>query len=285
MRLAYLALFVFAALTCCGCRSRTSSTSAGPSDPQDLKQLEGTWHVTAIEAAGKPVPPERVQAINLQYVFDGDRLTIRRPGRPDESSTFSVDSSASPKRMTINQSPPVRALYVVDGTKLRLCLMVDDKSSAGFPSEMVSRPSPKTDLLTLERRAAPTQGPSPGNTGPTMYVYSQSTGKLTLDDQVVCLGSSGKGAAKNDPSKQADRDGPIPIGEYMLTGFREDPKLGGKYMDLMPVAGTNFFKRWPAEPFAFIAQTDNPPTGCFILVGRDVLEKLSSLNTRLKVVK
>jgi hypothetical protein len=163
--------------------------------------------------------------------------------------------------------------------------MVDENPRAGFPTEMASRPSPKTDLLTLERRGAGTQGPSPGSTGATMYVYSQSTGKLTLNDQVVCVGSSGKGAAKNDPSKQADRDGPIPIGEYMLTGFRDDPKLGSKIMGLLPVAGTNFFKRFPDEPFAIIAETDNPPSGCFILVGRDVLDKLIAFNSRLKVVK
>jgi hypothetical protein len=118
-----------------------------------------------------------------------------------------------------------------------------------------------------------------------VYVFSQSTGKLTLNDQLLCVGSSGKGAAKNDPSKQADRDGPIPIGEYMLTGFQDDPKLGVKTMGLMPVAGTNFFKRWPAEPFAIIAETDSPPSDCLILVGRDVLEKLNSFNSRRKVVK
>jgi uncharacterized protein (TIGR03067 family) len=259
--------------------------SVAPSDPQELERLKGTWQVIAIETAGKSVPPERMQTINLQYVFDGDRLTIQRPGRPDQSSTFSVDAGANPKKMMINQSPPVQAIYTVEGTRLRLCLMVDEKANAGFPTEMASRPSPKTDLLTLERRAAGTQGPSPGNLGPSVYVYSQSTGKLTLNDQMVCVGSSGKGPAKNDPSKQAEKDGPIPIGEYMLTGFRDDPKVGVKTMDLMPVAGTNFFKRWPAETFGFIAETDSPPSGCFILVKRDVLEKLISFNSTLKVVK
>src|SRR5262249_24181761 len=58
-------------------------SGAGPrvpaADPQEMAQLQGTWHVTAIEAAGNPVPPDRVQRIRLQYVFDGDKLTVRRP--------------------------------------------------------------------------------------------------------------------------------------------------------------------------------------------------------------
>jgi uncharacterized protein (TIGR03067 family) len=117
-----------------------------------LERLKGTWQVIAIEAAGKPVPADRVQKINLQYVFDGDKLTTRRPDRPDNSSTFTLDAAANPKKLTINQSPPIRAIYAVEGNKLRLCLMVDDNPNAGYPTELASKVSPKTDLLTLERR-------------------------------------------------------------------------------------------------------------------------------------
>jgi uncharacterized protein (TIGR03067 family) len=139
----------------CGPRGTTKtggSTKAVANDPQALEQLKGTWRVTGIEAAGDPVPSDRVQKISLDYVFDGDRVTIRRPDRPDRTSTISLDTSVSPKKITIHQSPPAHALYAVEGNKLRLCLMVDENRNAGFPTELASKPSPKTDLLTLERR-------------------------------------------------------------------------------------------------------------------------------------
>jgi uncharacterized protein (TIGR03067 family) len=157
MRLIYFGFFILIACSCIGCGSgkpsSTSNSSKGSAtDPQELERLKGTWQVVAIEAAGNPVPAERVQKINLQYVFDDDKLTVRRPDRSDNQSTFSVDTTVNPKKMTFNQTPKVRAAYDLDGNKLRLCLMVDENPNAGYPMEIVSKASPKTDLLTLERR-------------------------------------------------------------------------------------------------------------------------------------
>jgi uncharacterized protein (TIGR03067 family) len=157
MRVIYAGVFVFAVFMSCGCgRGTTSSTGGGSkgnaANAQELEQLKGTWQVIAIEAAGKPVPADRVQKINLQYVFDGDQLTIRRPDRPNNRSTFTLDAGANPKKITINNSPPLRAVYAVEGNQLRLCLMVDENLNAGYPTELASKASPKTDLLTLERR-------------------------------------------------------------------------------------------------------------------------------------
>jgi uncharacterized protein (TIGR03067 family) len=152
---------IFAAVWCGGCGSGSPTPASAPApggggpktatnDPKLQEQLKGTWHVTSIEAAGKALPPDRVQKINLQYVFDGDKVTIHRPERPDNTYTFTLDAS-DPKKITINQSPTVHGLYAVEGNKLRLCLMVDENQNAGFPTELASKASPKTDLLTLER--------------------------------------------------------------------------------------------------------------------------------------
>jgi uncharacterized protein (TIGR03067 family) len=126
-------------------------TSSG-SDLKEYEQLTGTWQAVAIEAGGIPVPPVRVKEINLRYVFNRAKLTIYRGDGNNKTSTFSIDGSTNPKRLTINQSPVIRAVYAVERNKLRLCVMVDDKPNAGYPTELVSRASPQTDLLTLERR-------------------------------------------------------------------------------------------------------------------------------------
>jgi uncharacterized protein (TIGR03067 family) len=150
-------VMIFAVILSGGCGPHGSTTTSGgpktaTNDPQALELLRGTWHVVSIEAEGKPVPGDRVQKIRLQYVFDGDTLTIRRPDRPDKTSTITLDPSANPKKITINQSPTIRAVYAVEGDKLKLCLMVDENPNAGYPTALASKASPKTDLLTLERR-------------------------------------------------------------------------------------------------------------------------------------
>jgi uncharacterized protein (TIGR03067 family) len=261
-----------------------------------MEQLKGTWQVVGIEAAGNPIPADRVRQLNLQWIFDGDRVTTRRPDRGETASTFSVDAAANPKRMTIG-TPPAPAIYALEGNKLRICLVVDEKPGAGHPTAFASKASPKTDLITLERSSAPAQAPvgqapvaqappMPPAAGAALYIYSQSTGKLTLDGQVVAVAYSGKGAAKNNPAQQAERDGPIPIGEYLFAGFRDDLKVGAKIMALLPVAGGNTFNRFPTETFGFIADTNNLPSGCLIVVPREVLEKLSTAPfSKVQVVK
>jgi uncharacterized protein (TIGR03067 family) len=136
--------------------------SFGERDPEGIPLLVSAFpaanmngrrtQVTAIEAAGKPIPTDRVQKINHQYIFDRDKVTVHGPDRPDNTSTFTIDGTTSPKKMTINQVPATRAVYAIEANKLRLCLMVDENPNAGYPTELASKAFPKTDLLTLERR-------------------------------------------------------------------------------------------------------------------------------------
>ncbi len=72
----------------------------------------------------------------------------------------------------------------------------------------------------------------------------------------------------------------------MLTGFRKSVRLGIKMMGLLPVAGkANTFKRFGLESFAIVADSNVPPSGCFVVVTGDVFEKLAPSNAKLQVVK
>jgi len=163
MRTFHSTLLILAVVLCSSCGPAASTLSDGgagkttggspaPADKAEFDALKGTWQVIAIVASGKPVAADRVKQIGLQYIFDADKVTIHRPDRADQTSTFTVDGAASPKKMTVNQAPAIRAVYALEGNKLQLCLMVDDSPNAGYPTELASKASPKTDLLTLERQ-------------------------------------------------------------------------------------------------------------------------------------
>jgi uncharacterized protein (TIGR03067 family) len=126
-------------------------TKPRPDSPEQEK-LQGTWQVTAIDAAGKPVSAAGIQKIGLQYIFAGNKVTVRRVRRDDETNTFTVEGNTSPRKLTINSTPVIHALYALDGNKLQLCVLADDNPNAGYPTELASKASPKTDLLTLERK-------------------------------------------------------------------------------------------------------------------------------------
>lgn len=163
MRTALVVLLACVAAFWCGCRPKSGTPAGGgpstaaarqtlPPGAKDLEPLQGTWQVLAIEAAGKPIPADTVQKMELLYIFKGDKLTIRRRGRADTTHPVTVDLLANPKRMVIHQEPPIRAVYAVEGNKLWLCPMVDENKNLSYPTELASRASPKTDLLTMERR-------------------------------------------------------------------------------------------------------------------------------------
>jgi uncharacterized protein (TIGR03067 family) len=164
MRPCYTVLLICGAVFLGGCGSGSNTSPGGgpkgvegrlnpPADLKDFQDLLGAWEVTAIEAAGKPVPADLVRKVRVRYVFsENQKVTVSSPGRPDKTASFTVDATTNPKRLTVALSPPVRAIYAVDGTKLRVCLMADESPNTGYPTALASTATPKTDLLTLERR-------------------------------------------------------------------------------------------------------------------------------------
>ena len=71
--------------------------------------------------------------------------------------------------------------------------------------------------------------------GAKTYVYSQSTGQFKLDNDVIGIGYSGKGAGRNNPAMQTQKNlGPIPAGDHKIMGKRVDPKTGEPVFDTLP---------------------------------------------------
>lgn len=77
-----------------------------------------------------------------------------------------------------------------------------------------------------------------------MYVYSQSSGRLTWDGALIGTGYSGKGAGLNNPAMQTIRNiGPIPQGLYDITGPFYTDSHGPYVFRLTPLGDTDTFTR------------------------------------------
>ncbi len=154
-----------------------------------------------------------------------------------------------------------------------------------------SKTAPPPVVLSPPRMVVPPGALPPGRTLPSRqtprYVYSQTTGRLQCDDQTLGVGYSGRGDAKNDPAKQADLEGPIPAGEYIVTGLRVDPRLGLIYLGLLPKGPGVHLGRFPGQKFGIVAATDTLPPDCWIVVPREVFDKLDTKKsqTSLRVEK
>lgn len=117
-------------------------------DP-DMAVLAGLWRVTAAVSSGKVDP--KAGEMKLTYRFAGLSLLEKRGDEPMIPWAYTLDSAASPKRITAKPMPEGKAMngiYEVDGNRLRLCWNVD---GGPHPTAMESKEGSKVDLLTLER--------------------------------------------------------------------------------------------------------------------------------------
>lgn len=119
------------------------------------------------------------------------------------------------------------------------------------------------------------------------WTYSQKTGDLEQDGTRIATGYSGAGEGKNNPDLQNIRNvGPIPVGDWTITGPPADTEDHGPYvLRLAPAAGTETFGR---SGFLMHGDSREHPgcasEGCVILP-RPVREQVWKSNDRdLKVV-
>lgn len=167
-----LTIVVLLSLAVCGCGETTVSKSTATTDPA----IVGDWQVVGIQAAGNEVPADKLKQLNLTYSFTDKQVTIRRPDKPEKSSSYTVDITATPKRIVLDTTPPGNGLYAIEGDTLQLCLMVDDAHQGKHPSVLASSASPATDLITLKRVGATTPpAPTPAPTTPTPTTPAPAT--------------------------------------------------------------------------------------------------------------
>lgn len=98
--------------------------TAGTAAADPLAELNGTWLVTATEANGEQVGKEEIAGITVKIA--NGKFTLNRSGTED-TGTFTVDATKSPKQMNIRPETGegaganVPAIYECNGDSLRIC--------------------------------------------------------------------------------------------------------------------------------------------------------------------
>lgn len=108
------------------------------------------------------------------------------------------------------------------------------------------------------------------------WTYHQNSGQLFHGDVHVATGYAGKGDARNDGSREGERDiGPLPRGRYAIAAPRDSVNTGPFVLDLTPVdhdaLGRNDFQIHGASA----KHPEDSSRGCIILA-RPVRERIAT---------
>lgn len=119
-----------------------------------------------------------------------------------------------------------------------------------------------------------------------MWIFQQSNGRFTHDNEFICFGYSGNGEGKNNPLKEAIPNvGPIPKGDYNIGVAFDHATKGPICMRLNPLESTNVYGR-----SGFMIHGDSilkPGTaseGCIILPKSARFEIARSTDKLLRVI-
>ena len=132
--------------------SATATAFAADTAP-DIKPFQGTWIPTKAELGGQPMPDAVLKTITLKLTNNEYDVTVTGE-RPDHG-TWTIDTSAKPKGMTItgvngpNAGKTFPSIYELEGDTLRICY---DLSGAKRPTEFKSVPGTKLYLVTYKRK-------------------------------------------------------------------------------------------------------------------------------------
>ena len=125
---------------------KAAKTDKDKAAKSDKDQLQGKWKITSAVVHGRQLPLERAVAfVGDSAVFNGDKLKLA------QEMTFTLDSSKSPKWITLSggDGKKFAGVYEVDGDKLTL--HYDGQGAKSRPTELEFKRGMTTTHLVLER--------------------------------------------------------------------------------------------------------------------------------------
>jgi uncharacterized protein (TIGR03067 family) len=119
---------------------------------KDQDRIQGTWAVTSAQRGGKAVDMAAEGHIPKEFVFDGEKVTLRAGERAHEG-TFKLDPDAKPKSITLTSKEDagrtIVAAYRLEGDTLTLC--VDEANMQERPKEVASKEGTRLVVVVFKR--------------------------------------------------------------------------------------------------------------------------------------
>jgi uncharacterized protein (TIGR03067 family) len=117
----------------------------------DLKAMEGTWTVEAVEAGGQPVDSDDIKAIVVKITGDHYEAKLKDGS---EAGTLKLDETQKPKTMDATKTEGfeagkmIKAVYEISGDTMRVCYNFEGEDR---PTELATRDGSKWVLVTYKR--------------------------------------------------------------------------------------------------------------------------------------
>jgi uncharacterized protein (TIGR03067 family) len=121
---------------------------------QELKTLEGTWTMAALEVEGEKVAEERLQA--AQLVIKEGKYIVTTRGATHET-LITLDPTKKPKHIDMvfiegeNKDKVQRAIYELEGDTLKLCRSRDPEFDR--PKDFTTAPGTGLFCVTWKRQS------------------------------------------------------------------------------------------------------------------------------------
>lgn len=114
-----------------------------------------------------------------------------------------------------------------------------------------------------------------------MWIYSQTSGKISINNDYIATGYAGNGIDKNKHESQSSHNhGPLPVGLYDIGPAYTNPRTGPITMNLTPDINNEMFNRdeFRIHPDS-IKNPGNASDGCICL---DELTRITINNSKDK---
>jgi uncharacterized protein (TIGR03067 family) len=91
----------------------------------ELKKLQGTWKVVSMEMAGKPLPAEKAEG--MQIVFKDDEMTLGPIDGKGKTMPVKIDPTTKPKAIDLtiksgDQKIDWKCIYSLEGDTLKFLM-------------------------------------------------------------------------------------------------------------------------------------------------------------------
>lgn len=120
----------------------------------DLKAMQGTWQVVAVEQGGKKGPEEDLKKADPRLTIDGNKFEYKSGEKKLAHGTFTLDEKKTPPTIDVDgkgadgKEQKTVGIYELKGDTMRVCFV---HAGEDRPKEFKTEEGKKHALITYKR--------------------------------------------------------------------------------------------------------------------------------------